>query len=112
MEKDNIIKFRRPETGNKIEPRDQSDNESDEVLNPVVLIELLEFLTALRTGKPFNRPLDRNIELRRQGIKDSSDGWLFARVNRSTELDWRRQPTFYDAVIAELMERGKIDKKK
>jgi len=112
MKENNILRFEKKDTVNKAKPDEQDDTESDEFLNPVVLVELLEFLTALRTGKSFNRPLDRNIELRRQGIENSSDGWLFARINRSTEPDWKRQPTFYDAVIAELIKRGKIDKKK
>ena len=87
---------------------DSNDQEQDSDLNPVVLVILLEFLTNLRKGKPFNLPSARNIELRRQGIENSSDGWLYARVNRSTEADWKRQPTFYDAVISELKRRKKI----
>jgi len=102
MERDNIIDF------GGFKPLERQPEEEDEALDPVTLVALLEFLTALRKNKPFNRPLDRNIELRRQGIEKTSDNWLFARINKSTELDWKRRPTFYDAVIAELSRRNLI----
>lgn len=113
MKHNNILdfeKFKRRSAEPEVQLEDEK--EEDEALDPVTLVALLEFLTDLRKGKPFNRPSDQNIELRRQGIKDVSDGWLFARINRSTASDWKRHPTFYDAVIAELMGRGKIPKRK
>jgi len=130
MKEDNIIPFRKPEAQNRnrsedsdksemnlflkkmkkgLDFEDPNNIEEDLALNPIVLVEMLQYLADLRKGKPFNVPSSNSIEIRRQGIEDSSDGWLFARINRSTKVEWKRQPTFYDAVLSELRRRNKIN---
>lgn len=105
IREDNILEFKRPAIDKGVQLEDGDEASDDEALDLDKLTKLLNFLTALRTGSNFNRPLDRNIELRRRGIEKSSDGWLFARVNRSSEFDWKSRASFYDAVIAELLRR-------
>jgi hypothetical protein len=96
-------KFDRSSDQNMVE----DNTEFAKHLDVVRLVEMLEYLTALR--KSSGPPKPENIELRRVSlVMPASDEELFTIVNKSASGDWQASPTYYDAIIAELRKRNLI----
>jgi hypothetical protein len=107
-------KILRPEGGwpgdneKKYENKEEAETDFfDEHLDQSDLATMLLFLAAFRKSNPDSFSW-RNVQERRVLLGDAEDKALFTFVNRSTESDWKRHPSFYDAIIAELRKRKLI----
>ncbi|PIS05140.1 MAG: hypothetical protein COT81_02690 [Candidatus Buchananbacteria bacterium CG10_big_fil_rev_8_21_14_0_10_42_9] len=74
-----------------------------------VLTDMLMHLAELRQSDP-NSYNPKNVDIRVQGIESATSQQLCDLVNESNETDWNTHPSFYDAVIQKLKERGIIKK--
>lgn len=87
--------------------RDEGEKVKQEHLDERRLTEMLEFLTALRRNDPgsFN---PRNVDIRSGLLESAPDQELFQIISQSGEAEWKAHPSYYDAVIRQLKNRGLI----
>jgi len=91
----------------EFKPSENEKREFDKSLNQHIFTEMLIFLTELKKTDPRSYDLE-NIEIRKADLTKSSDEDLFTRINDSNKDDWKKHPSYYHALIAEIKSRDLI----